>query len=310
MQIASQLEPDFNAALAQALGLPVLAVPRGVPQHLPATVALLVAAPMDADQPPPAGWPFGLEWVQLVTSGTDKHPRWLSQSLPTATARGVAANQIAEYALAAMLYQAKSLADLWVQSPADWQARALGSLAGSTVGVVGLGAIGSALARRLLALDVRVIALRARPLPSPVPGVDIQTDLGALLAACDHVVLAAPATAATRHLLNRDTLARAKPGLHIVNVARGELIDDQALLWALEQGLVAAATLDATDPEPLPPGHPYYTHPRVRLSPHTAAIGRISRLALAHKTAQNHRRWLAGQGLLDRVGAHPDTPAS
>ncbi len=301
MQIASQLEPFFNTALEEALGLTVVPIPRGVPHHLPDTVGLLVAAPMDPAQPRPAGWPFGLEWVQLVTSGTDKHPPWLLQSLPTATARGVAADQIAEYALAAILYQAKGLDRLWIQDPADWQARPLDSIAASTVGVVGLGAIGSALARKLLALDARVIALRGRALPSPVDGVDIWTDLRAMLAVCDHLVLAAPATAATRHLLDRDALAHAKPGLHIVNVARGELIDEAALLWALDQGLVGAATLDATQTEPLPQGHPFYRHARVRISPHTAAIGRLSRLALARKTAENHRRWLAGEGLLDRA---------
>jgi len=299
MQIASQLEPFFNTALEEEFGLTVLPVPRGVPQSLPEDVVALVAAPMDPVAVRPTGWPFGLQWIQLVTSGTDKHPAWLPRTVPTATGRGVAAGQIAEYALAAILYQAKRLDTLWVHDPQAWNAGPLGSIAGSTVGVIGLGAIGGALARKLLALDAKVLALRDRPLPSPIEGVEILHDIAALLAHCDHVVLAAPATPRTRHLLNRTTLASAKPGLHIVNVARGELIDDDALLWALASGSIGAATLDATVPEPLPAGHPFYTHPRIRLSPHTAAIGRLSRYALARKTAENHQRWLSGRPLLD-----------
>lgn len=301
MRIASQLEPFFNAALEDVSGLSVVPVPRGAPTSLPENVVALVAAPMDTAAPRPAGWPFGLKWIQLVTSGTDKHPGWLLDSVPTATARGVAAQQIAEYALAAMLHQVKELDRLWIRDPADWTARPLGSIAGSTVGIVGLGAIGGALARKLLALDAQVLALRDRPIPSPIEGVQVLRDLPALLARSDHVVLAAPATPRTHRLLDRDALACAKPGLHIVNVARGELIDDAALLEALASGSVGAATLDATFPEPLPAGHPFYRHPRIRLSPHTAAIGRLSRLALARKTAANHRRWLAGLTLLDPI---------
>lgn len=299
MRIASQLEPFFNAALAETSCLSVVAVPRGVPQSLPEDVKVLVAAPMDRAAPRPDGWPFGLQWIQLVTSGVDKHPDWLLQSVPTATARGVAAQQIAEYALAAILYEVKKFGDLWVRDPVDWNAGPLGSIAGSTVGIIGLGAIGGALAQKLLALDAKVVAMRGRPVPSSVQGVRVLNSLPALLACADHVVLAAPATERTHHLLNRDTLAHAKRGVHIVNVARGELIDDDALLWALDTGLVGAATLDAVAPEPLPAGHPFYSHPRIRLSPHTAAIGRQSRLALARKTVENHARWLAGQPLLD-----------
>lgn len=301
MQIASQLEPFFNTALEEETDLKVVPVPRGVPQSLPEDVVALVAAPIDPTASRPAGWPFGLRWIQLVTSGTDKHPPWLLESVPTATARGVAAQQIAEYALAAILYQAKRLDRLWIRDPQAWTAGPLDSIAGCTVGIIGLGAIGSALASKLLALDAKVLALRDRPIRSSVEGVEVLHDLPSLLGHCDHVVLAAPATPRTRHLLNRSTLGAAKPGLHIVNAARGELIDDEALLWALASGRVSAATLDATVPEPLPLGHPFYSHPRIRLSPHTAAVGPLSRYALARKTAENHQRWLNGRALLDLV---------
>jgi phosphoglycerate dehydrogenase-like enzyme len=101
-------------------------------------------------------------------------------------------------------------------------------------------------------------------------GVEPVADIGALLALSDHVALALPAAPAIRHIIDVKALARAKPGLNIVNVARGSLIDQAALIEALDAGCIAAATLHVTDPEPLPAGHPLYTHPRVRLTPHSS----------------------------------------
>lgn len=303
MRIASQLEPFFNSALQGALSLPVIAVPRGIPEHLPDDVFALVAAPMDPLASMPAGWPFGLEWIQLVTSGTDKHPEWLLQSRPTSTARGVAAEQIAEYVIAAIFYQTKQLDVLWVNHPDQWQTRQLTSVAGTTVGLIGLGAIGEAIARKLVSLGARVKAYRQRQLASPVAGVSLVGSVTELLKEVDHLVLAAPATAQTHHLLNPQTLAQAKPGLHIINVARGELIDDSALLEAMDKGLVGSATLDVTSPEPLPAEHPFYRHRRIRISPHTSAIGSRSRLALVDKVVANHRRRLSGLALLDLASA-------
>ena len=303
MRIASQLEPFFNSALQGALGLPVIAVPAGIPEHLPHDVFALIAAPMDPSASMPTGWPFGLQWIQLVTSGTDKHPDWLLQSRPTSTARGVAAEQIAEYVIAVIFHQAKQLDALWVNHPEQWPARTLSSVAGTTVGLIGLGAIGEAIARKLVPLGAQVKAYRQRPLASPVAGVRLVGSVTELLGAVDHLVLAAPATLQTHHLLNRQTLAQAKPGLHIINVARGELIDDSALLEAIDKGLVGHATLDVTFPEPLPTDHPFYHHDRIRISPHTSAIGSRSRLALVDKVVANHSRWLSGLALLDLAGS-------
>jgi phosphoglycerate dehydrogenase-like enzyme len=117
----------------------------------------------------------------------------------------------------------------------------------------------------------------------------------------EHLVLAAPLTPATRHIIDRGSLACAKPGLHIVNVARGALIDDDALLQALDTGLVGRATLDATEPEPLPSGHPFYRHPRVRLSPHASVHTPKTPERFATKFAENLARFRGGNALLDRV---------
>jgi hypothetical protein len=109
------------------------------------------------------------------------------------------------------------------------------------------------------------------------------------------VVLAAPASAETRHVVNRQTLAAAKPGLHLINLARGTLVDQQALLQALDSGRLALASLDVTEPEPLPPGHPLYRHPKVRLSP-------TPRRTRRRCTATSPRCWRA---TLNISGARP-----
>jgi phosphoglycerate dehydrogenase-like enzyme len=115
-----------------------------------------------------------------------------------------------------------------------------------------------------------VRALRRTAAPSPVAGVEIVRAIEELVADADHLVLATPATPATLRLIDDAVLAQVKPGLHLVNVARGELVDQEALRHALDNGRVGCASLDVVDPEPLPAGHWLYTHPRVRVSAHVS----------------------------------------
>ena len=128
-----------------------------------------------------------------------------------------------------------------------------GDLHGATLGIVGMGRIGSALARRATGFDMRV--LYSSPSEKAVSGAT-HVGLDELLTASDIVVLTAPLTAATRHLIGRQELNRMRPSSFLVNVARGALVDTQALVQALEEGRIAGAALDVTDPEPLPPDHP------------------------------------------------------
>ena len=170
--------------------------------------------------------------------------------------------------MATMLAFEKRLVETAMHEP--WERRGdpgLGTLTGKPLGLVGLGGIGAALAERALPFGMRVLALRRRPRPSEVPGVELASDLGELLREADHLVLAAPATAATHHLIDRDALAQVKPGVHLVNVARGTLLDQEALRAALDDGRVAMASLDTIEPEPLPAGHWLYSHPRARNHP-------------------------------------------
>ena len=128
-----------------------------------------------------------------------------------------------------------------------------------------------------------------------------------VLAGSDHVVVSAPATAATRHLIDAAAFDALKPGAHLVNVARGALVDQDALLAALDSGRVATASLDVVDPEPLPEGHPLYAHPGVRLSPHISWSAPDTMDRTVALFAENLRRYRAGrplQGVVDPIAGY------
>jgi len=301
--IASQLDDDFNEVIRQRLALThpdaeVIGVPTGVPSDLPAQANILLARPINvrgyqAPDTPPPGWPYGVQWIQVVSSGIDFYPKWLFNGPPVSTSRGSAAENIAEFALAALFAAAKHLPAIWVHD-SQWQFTALKPLKGTTLGILGFGAIGRSLAQKAHALGIKVIALRQSQAPFEVDGVEAARDIHDLFARSDHLVLAAPLTEATRHLVDRQVLASAKPGLHLINIARGGLLDDEALLEALDNGSIGLASLDVTEPEPLPDGHALYGHPRVRLSPHTSAISTHSRYDIADSFLGNLERYLDG----------------
>ena len=173
----------------------------------------------------------------------------------------------------------------------------LGTLEGRRLALIGFGGIAQAIARRALPFGMRVTGLRRTEAPSPVVGVALATSLEALLSDADHVVVAAPQTPATQHLLNDESFGFMKPGAHLVNIARGGLVDQEALHRALEAGRVGLATLDCVEPEPLPEGHWLYRHPRVRLSPHISWAGPTSHGGLMERFIENLGYYLEGQAL-------------
>jgi phosphoglycerate dehydrogenase-like enzyme len=240
----------------------------------------------------------GVRWIHTVGTGVDRFPLDCVGDRVLTCARGATAVPIAEWALACMLAFEKQLPARWLQAPPHtWNHATLGTLRGRQLGLVGLGSISLALARRTLACEMRVAALRRSGAPSPLAGVEIAASLEELIAEADHLVIAAAATDETRHLVGASALAHAKPGLHLVNVARGSLLDQEALCSALDDGRVACASLDVCEPEPLPAGHWLYTHPGVRLSAHVswAAPGAVDDI-LATFVA-NLRRHRAGEPL-------------
>ena len=244
-----------------------------------------------------------VRWVHVLGAGVDGFPLEAVGDRVVTCSRGASAPAIAEFVLAVMLAFEKQLPTTWITKPPEhWNLAGLGGFRGKTVGIIGLGAIGTEVARRAVAFDTRVIALRRTNKPAEVPGVEIVTSLSDLLGRSDHVVIAAPATSATRHLLDADAFAAMKPGAHLVNIARGSLVDQDALIEALDRGTLAMASLDVVDPEPLPAGHPLYAHPKVRLSPHVSWSSPDTMRRTFDLFAENLRRYRSGeplQGVVD-----------
>jgi len=310
--IASQLEPALNAAIADHPARPtVIPAPEDEPWRVANDADVLVIRPSPVwtparSRPAPPIWPGRLRWVCSASAGIDFYPSWLLDGPLVSCARGTASEEIADYVIAAIYRQAKDLDGVAAQGSEDWRYTQLGQVLGSTIGVIGLGAIGQAVARRALALGARVVAVRrsgAQPsdLPPDLPGVELVAQVADVVAQADHVVLAVPATPQTRHLIDAAVLAVAKPGAHLINVARGSVVDQAALLEALDRGTLGFATLDVTEPEPLPAGHRLYHHPRVRLTPHLSANYTVARGKLLAKILGDITRFAQGQAPSDLV---------
>jgi phosphoglycerate dehydrogenase-like enzyme len=306
MLIASQLGAELDGAIAvRAPDVRIVPIARGVPQGVPAEAEALFAAPIHGLQRAsiarPAGWPHGLRWIQLISVGADGYPPWLFDGPVVTCARGPSAEPIAEYVIGAIFAAAKGFPDLFVRNHADWRQCRLGRVAGSTLGIVGFGAIGQAIAQKALALGMRVVAQRRTEAPISMAGVERAASLAEMIGRADHLVLALPSTELTRQLINRESLAGAKPGLHLINIARGALVETAALIPALDSGKLSRVTLDTTDPEPLPADHPLYTHPGVFLTPHSSMSTPEVISTLADKLADNLARYRGGGTLADIV---------
>ena len=208
-------------------------------------------------------------------SGTDTIDKVAAQARHVEVRAAVGANAaaVAEQAMALLLACAKSVPALNARMHSGhWDKATHKSveLAGRTIGLIGLGAIGQRFARMAKALDMRVIGFD--PYASKVPG-DIEVvDLETLWRESDAISLHCPLTDDNRGLLNRDTLARCKPGVIVVNTARGGLIDEAALLQAVRAGHVASAGLDSFAMEPMVSDHPFRDEDRIILSPHIGGV--------------------------------------
>ena len=243
-------------------------------------------------------WADCVEWVHATPTGIDQFPPALFEHKKATCARGLSGTSVAEFVIAAILAFEKHLPGIWEQ--AGREPAVLGRVEGKTVGIVGFGAIGRAVAERALPFGVSVVATRRSGSPTDLEGARI-VELDELLASSDHIVLAAPSTTQTVHLLDAVRLAHVKPGVHIVNVARGTLVDNNALVAALDDGRVAMATLDLVEPEPLPSDHPLRAHPRVRLSDHVSGSVSGVRERLVQVFIQNLQRFLRGDPLLGEI---------
>jgi phosphoglycerate dehydrogenase-like enzyme len=306
--IASQLDADFNNKLARHPAAPtVIDVPEDEPWAIAEKADVLLVRPSPAWKTHsggvarPAAWPGRLKWVYSASAGVDFYPAWLLDAPLVTCGRGVAAEEIADYVIAAIYAHAKDLASVTMKARSDWQQKALGRVSGTTIGIIGFGAIGAAVARRGVALGAQVVAVRRSGAQAGVAGVQLLSDAQAVFEVADHILLAVPATPATRHLVNDALLAHAKPGAHLINVARGSVVDQEALIRALDDGRLDFATLDVTEPEPLPEGHALYSHPKVRLTPHISSNYLLVRHRLLDKVNEDISRFVRGESPSDVV---------
>lgn len=242
-----------------------------------------------------------LRVLQTLTAGYENVLPVLPSGVTLCNARGVHDASTAELAMALMLASLRELPEfVRAADQESWLARPTAALADRTVLLVGYGGVGAAIDRRLAGfeVDVRRVARTARVEPAgPVEGLD---RLPELLGTADVVVLCVPLTDETAHLADARFLARMRDGAVLVNVARGAVIDTDALVAELVRGRLRAA-VDVTDPEPLPAGHPLWTAPGFLLSPHvggntSAFLPRAFRL-LSDQLA----RFATGQPLLNVV---------
>ncbi len=211
--------------------------------------------------------------------------------------------QIAEHALAFILAGAKRLHVYRdQQSRRNWKEHRQDELRGSTLVVYGLGSIGAEIARLGAALGMRVIGVRRRV--EPVEGVERIVPpelLEDVVAEADYLAIAAPLTRATRGAISRDVIARMKKTAWIVNIARGAIVDEDALVDALRAGRLGGAGLDALTTEPLPADHPLWTLENVMISPHSSNSSPHVRERTLTLFVENLRRFKSGEDLLNRV---------
>jgi len=256
-----------------------------------------------------------LRWIHSIAAGI--HHFDLAEleaaGITLTTSAGASAVAIAEFTLARILQATKALrqfddfqADRHWAPPAEWWDLADGRLLGElTLGVVGLGAIGRAVAERAHALGMTVVANRRRrgtgPAPPSVDRLLGPDGLDEVLSGSDVVVLSLAETDATLDLIGRRELGLMRPGALLCNVARGTLVDEDALVEALVSGRLGGAVLDVTRVEPLPPESPLWTTPGVYLSPHSASAHDKMTEHTIEIFADNVRRYLDGEPLRNRV---------
>ncbi|MEC7628613.1 MAG: NAD(P)-dependent oxidoreductase [Pseudomonadota bacterium] len=213
----------------------------------------------------------GLKWIHIFGTGIDGFPLEATGDAILTSSRGASAVQVAEWAFTCILAARKNLPENWINAPSPlWSiADNIGAVQGQTLSIFGFGSIGRELAKRALAFDMQVLAT-TRHSSVAMDGVETADSLEALFAKADHLVLAAPATTETDNIVNAKTLSYLKPEAHLVNIARGSLVDENDLKQALDDGKLARASLDAVKTEPLPADHWIYGHEKVFFSPHLA----------------------------------------
>lgn len=247
-----------------------------------------------------------LLWIQSSAAGIDHClvPPVAASQIPVTSASGLFAEQVAEHTLALILGQLRSLpAFVKAQQERSFVRQPTADLAGKTVGIVGFGGNGRRLAHVLSAFDVRLLATDVFPVDRPdyVTSLWPQDRLDELLGASDIVIVTVPLTEATAALIDAQAIAKMKRGSMLVNVARGPVVVERALVDALKSGQLGAAALDVTEVEPLPPSSELWTLANVLITPHVGAQSARRLDVTTRFFCENLQRFTCGASLLNLV---------
>jgi phosphoglycerate dehydrogenase-like enzyme len=254
-----------------------------------------------------------LRWIHSPAAAVHQlmYPEMIQSSVLLTNSTGIHGPVVAEHAITVLLALAKRLPQVMrYQAKREWSQEQLWrqrprprEVADATVAVIGMGGIGREFAARAKALGLKVLGVRENP-SKGAGGADAvfgPGDIDQVLAQADYLLLCTPVTPATTGIMNAARLGKMKPDAYLINVARGPLIDEAALLQALEEKRIAGAALDVFNEEPLPPGSPFWSLDNLLITPHTAAV--TERLWERHYRliAENLNRFLTGQPLLNQV---------
>ena len=250
-----------------------------------------------------------LKWAHFHSTAIEQHPfvsPLLARGVKLTTSAGSNGEPVAQTAIASLLMLARGFPHwLDAQHRRSWEpvrgAKQPPDLRGQTILVVGMGNIGTPIAAFARALGMHVIGIR-RSAKAPGDPVDEMHQLAALpqlLPRCDWVVLACPLTAHTRRIINAQTLASLKRGAGLINVARGGVCDEQAVISALQSGQIGCAHLDVFETEPLPADSPLWDMPNLILTPHNASASSGNDRRSAEMFMLNLEKWARGEPLLN-----------
>lgn len=245
-----------------------------------------------------------IEWLHVFSAGVEHLlPDLQGYDGVVTNSAGVHAEPIAEWVIAMLLAHTKKLPRLFEHyRQREWTSEQSEELGERTLGIVGAGGIGAAIARRASGMDMRVVGLRASGKPTEhVTEMYRPDQLHEMLGICDYVVVAAPLTPQTTGLIGVPELRAMRPSGVILNIARGKIIDTEALVRALTEGWIAGAYLDVTDPEPLPGDHQLWTAPGAVITAHTSGNSPRSSERVISFFCDNLRRWVRGEPLQNVV---------
>ena len=256
-----------------------------------------------------------LQWLQTLAAGVDSmlYPEFVNSDVPLISEKGIVGNQLSEHAFGLLLGLTRGIADIarrrsWIEDRPAFRSK-LWELAGLTMGIVGLGGTGVTVARRAEAFGMRVLAVDPEPVdqPSFVAALWKPDRFPDLLAESDVVTICCPLTPATQRLFDLAAFQQMKRTAMLINVTRGEVVEEEDLVQALKEGLIAGVGLDVTPREPLPPDSPLWQMDNVLIGSHTAGASPHRGTRSLERFCRNLRLWRSGQpleGVIDKQKAY------